>query len=65
MKKIKWKDISPERMENLKESLLKSITYRIITIFLGMLVVYIITGSLAAALSLGLITESIWLNFHS
>ncbi len=75
MKKIKWKEISPEKMENLKESLLKSTIYRVITISLGMLVVFIITGSLAAALSLGLITEtvqfinyfifeSIWLNFH-
>lgn len=67
-KSIKWR-------ENLKESLLKSIIYRIITITLGILVVYIITGSLIAALSLGLITESVqfinyfvyesvWTNFH-
>jgi uncharacterized membrane protein len=67
-KSIKWR-------ENLKESLLKSIIYRIITIKLGILVVYIITGSLVAALSLGLITESVqfinyfvyesvWTNFH-
>jgi uncharacterized membrane protein len=67
-KSIKWR-------ENLKESLLKSIIYRIITIKLGILVVYIITGSLVAALSLGLITESVqfinyfvyesvWINFH-
>ena len=67
-KSIKWR-------ENLKESLLKSIIYRIITITLGILVVYIITGSLVAALSLGLITESVqfinyfvyesvWTNFH-
>jgi len=67
-KSIKWR-------ENLKESLVKSIIYRIITITLGILVVYIITNSLVAALSLGLITESVqfinyfvyesvWTNFH-
>ena len=61
--------------ENLKESLFKSIIYRIITISLGILVVFILTGSLAAALSLGLITEavqfinyfiyeSVWTNYH-
>ena len=61
--------------ENLKESLFKSIIYRIITITLGILVVYILTGSLVAALSLGLITEtvqfinyfiyeSVWTNYH-
>jgi len=61
--------------ENLKESLFKSIIYRIITITLGILVVFIITGSLVAALSLGIITEivqfinyfiyeSVWTNYH-
>ncbi len=61
--------------ENLKESLFKSIIYRIITIALGILVVFIITGSLVAALSLGIITEtvqfinyfiyeSVWTNYH-
>jgi uncharacterized membrane protein len=75
MKRIKWKEKSPEWKENLKESLLKSIIYRVITIFLGMIVAYIITGSLATALSLGIITEtvqfiyyfifeSIWTNYH-
>ena len=75
MKKIKWKKKSPEWIENFKESFLKSIIYRVITISLGMLVAFIITGSLAAALSLGLITEtvqfinyfiyeSVWTNFH-
>ena len=72
---MKQKEKSLEWKENLKESLLKSIIYRIITITIGMLVAYIITGSLAAALSLGLITESIqfinyfvyesvWTNIH-
>ena len=75
MKRIKWKEKSPEWKENLKESLLKSIIYRIITIFLGILVVFIFTRSLVAALSLGIITEtvqfiyyfiyeSVWTNFH-
>ena len=67
-KSIKWR-------ENLKESLLKSIIYRIITITLGISVIYIITGSIIAALSLGIITEivqfinyfiyeSVWTHFH-
>ncbi|MHA2007324.1 MAG: DUF2061 domain-containing protein [Promethearchaeota archaeon] len=75
MKKIKWKGKSSDWAENLKESLLKSLIYRVITISLGMLVAFIITGSLAAALSLGIITEtvqfinyfiyeSVWTNFH-
>jgi uncharacterized membrane protein len=75
MKKIKWNEKASEWMENLKESLLKSMIYRVITISLGMLVAFIITGSLAAALSLGIITEtvqfinyfiyeSVWTNFH-
>ena len=75
MKRIKWKEKSPEWKENLKESLLKSIIYRVITIFLGMIVAYIITGSLAPALSLGIITEtvqfiyyfiyeSVWTTYH-
>ncbi len=75
MKKSKWKEKSPEWWENLKESLLKSIIYRVITIFLGMIVAYIITGSLATALSLGIITEtvqfiyyfiyeSVWTTYH-
>ena len=75
MKRIKWKEKSPEWKENLKESLLKSIIYRVITIFLGMIVAYIITGSLATALSLGIITEtvqfiyyfiyeSVWTTYH-
>jgi uncharacterized membrane protein len=72
---MKFKGKSAEWLENLKESFLKSIIYRIITVFLGMLVAFIITGDLAAALSLGIITESIqfvnyfiyesvWTNFH-
>ncbi|MHA2181259.1 MAG: DUF2061 domain-containing protein [Promethearchaeota archaeon] len=75
MKKIKREAISTEWIENLKESLLKSLIYRVITITLGMLVAFIITGNLLAALSLGIITEtvqfinyfiyeSVWTNFH-
>jgi len=75
MKIIKGKERSAEWLENLKESLLKSLIYRVITIFLGMLVVFIITGSLETALFLGIITEtvqfiyyfiyeSVWTNFH-
>ena len=75
MKIINRKEKSTEWIENLKESLLKSLIYRVITITLGMLVAFIITGSLVAALSLGIITEtvqfvnyfiyeSVWTNFH-
>ncbi|MFW9896373.1 MAG: DUF2061 domain-containing protein [Candidatus Thorarchaeota archaeon] len=75
MKKIKWKIKSTEWVDNLKESFLKSIIYRVLTIFLGMLVAFLITGNLIAALSLGIVTEavqfvnyfvyeSIWTNFH-
>ena len=61
--------------ETLKESFLKSVIYRIITIFLGMLVILVVTGDLLAALSLGIATETvqfinyffyeaIWTNYH-
>ena len=65
---IKKKDI-------IKESFIKSLVYRVITITLGMIVAFIITKSITAALSLGIITEtvqfinyfvyeSIWTNYH-
>ena len=61
--------------ETLKESFLKSVIYRIMTIFLGMLVILVVTGDLLAALSLGIATETvqfinyffyeaIWTNYH-
>ena len=40
-----------------KESLVKSIVYRIITVFLGFLTAYIITGDLAVALGVAFLTE--------
>ncbi len=64
-----------QKKETLKESFFKSVIYRIITIFLGMLVIFIVTGDLFAAFSLGFATEtvqfinyffyeSIWTNYH-
>ena len=64
-----------KKKETLKESFLKSVIYRIITIFLGMLVILVVTGDLLAALSLGIATETvqfinyffyeaIWTNYH-
>jgi len=64
-----------KKKETLKESFFKSVIYRIITIFLGMLVIFIVTGDLFAAFSLGIATEtvqfinyfiyeSIWTNYH-
>jgi uncharacterized membrane protein len=47
------------KKETLKESFIKSIIYRIITIALGMLVVLIVTGDLVAAFSLGIATEAV------
>jgi uncharacterized membrane protein len=75
VKKIKWIELSAEWVENLKESLLKSIIYRVITVSLGMLVALITTGSLQTALVTAIITEtvqfiyyfiyeSVWTNFH-
>lgn len=71
--KIKQKLI--KNKEILKESFFKSLIYRIITIFLGMLVILTITGDLFAAFSIGMITETvqfinyfvyeaIWTNYH-
>ncbi|MBA7557811.1 hypothetical protein ES705_50583 [subsurface metagenome] len=61
--------------EILKESFFKSVLYRIITIFLGMLVIFTITGDMIAAFSIGMVTETvqfinyffyeaIWTNYH-
>ncbi|TFG00961.1 MAG: DUF2061 domain-containing protein [Promethearchaeota archaeon] len=43
--------------ENIKRSLFKSIVYRIITVFLGILTALIVTGDIYQALSLGIATE--------
>ena len=65
-----------EKKETIKESLFKSVIYRIITIFLGMLVLLILTGGdVIAAFLAGLATETvqfinyfvyetIWTNYH-
>jgi len=42
-----------------KESLVKSIIYRLITLILGTLTAYIITGSLAIATGTAILTESV------
>lgn len=56
---MRWKEKLSNKKDAIKESFLKSVIYRIITIALGMLVVFIITGDLIAAFSLGIVTESI------
>ena len=48
-----------KKKETLKESFLKSVIYRVITIFLGMLVIFIVTGNLLAAFSIGFATETV------
>jgi len=64
-----------KKKDTLKESLFKSVIYRVITIFLGMLVLLTVTGDVIAAFSIGLVTEtvqfinyffyeSIWTNYH-
>jgi len=64
-----------KKKETIKESFFKSVIYRIITIFLGMLVIFLLTGDLLAAFSLGFATEAvqfvnyffyetIWTNYH-
>ena len=64
-----------KKKDTLKESLFKSVIYRVITIFLGMLVILIVTGDLFAAFSIGFATETvqfinyffyeaIWTNYH-
>lgn len=72
---MKLKEKLIENKETIKESLIKSTIYRIITILLGMVVALIITGNVVLALSLGLATETvqfiyyfiyetIWTNYH-
>ena len=64
-----------KKKDTLKESFFKSVIYRIITILLGMLVIFIVTGNLFAAFSIGFSTEAvqfvnyffyeaIWTNYH-
>jgi len=64
-----------QKKETIKESFLKSVIYRIITILLGMLVILIVTGNLLAAFSIGFATETvqfiyyffyeaIWTHYH-
>ena len=64
-----------QKKETIKESFFKSVIYRIITIFLGMLVILILTGDLLAAFSIGFATEAvqfiyyffyeaIWTHYH-
>jgi uncharacterized membrane protein len=64
-----------QKKETIKESLFKSVIYRIITIFLGMLVIFIVTGNVLAAFSIGFATETvqfiyyffyeaIWTHYH-
>ena len=71
--KLKQKLI--KKKETIKESFFKSVIYRIITIFLGMIVAFTLTGDVIFALSIGLATETvqfvnyfvyetIWTNYH-
>ncbi len=64
-----------KKKDTLKESFFKSVIYRIITIFLGMLVILIVTGDVIAAFSIGFATETVqfinyffyealWTNYH-
>jgi uncharacterized membrane protein len=64
-----------KKKETIKESFFKSVIYRIITIFLGMIVAFTLTGDVIFALSIGLATETvqfvnyfvyetIWTNYH-
>ena len=48
-----------QKKETLKESFFKGVIYRIITIFLGMLVIFIVTGNVLAAFSIGFATETV------
>ncbi|MFW9899139.1 MAG: DUF2061 domain-containing protein [Candidatus Thorarchaeota archaeon] len=47
-----------------KESLVKSLIYRFMTIFLGFLTVYIITGSFIIALGVAVLTEFVQFMFY-
>ena len=64
-----------KKKDTLKESFFKSVIYRIITIFLGTLVLLAVTGDVIAAFSIGFATETvqfinyffyeaIWTNYH-
>ena len=64
-----------QKKEAIKESFFKSVIYRIITIFLGMFVIFIVTGNVLAAFSIGFATETvqfiyyffyeaIWTHYH-
>jgi uncharacterized membrane protein len=64
-----------KKKETIKESFLKSVIYRTITIFLGTLVILTVTGDLLAAFSIGFATETvqfiyyffyeaIWTHYH-
>ena len=64
-----------KKKETIKESFFKSVIYRIITIFLGMFVIFIVTGNVLAAFSIGFATETvqfiyyffyeaIWTHYH-
>ena len=64
-----------KKKETIKESFFKSVIYRIITIFLGMLVILAVTGDALAAFSIGFATETvqfiyyffyeaIWTHYH-
>ncbi len=64
-----------KKKESIKESFFKSVIYRIITIFLGMLVILAVTGDALAAFSIGFATETvqfiyyffyeaIWTHYH-
>ena len=48
-----------KKKDTIKESFFKSVIYRIITIFLGMLVILAVTGDLFAAFSIGFATETV------
>ena len=64
-----------KKKDTIKESFFKSVIYRIITIFLGMLVALTLTGDVIFALSIGFATETvqfvyyflyeaIWTHYH-
>ena len=48
-----------KKKETIKERFFKSVIYRIITIFLGMFVIFIVTGNVLAAFSIGFATETV------
>ncbi len=48
-----------KKKDTIKESFFKSVIYRIITIFLGMLVLLAATGDVMAAFTIGFATETV------